>query len=162
MELTKKKILEILSSCKTHEQAADRIFSFLNPVVDFDFERFLLWFNSFTGKRIRKLDNKAIRQITKLMADGYTKNELMMAVKNCAEDKYHKENRQYLTPEFISREDKFIKYLNYGEISVPDDWYNRYLTQKQQEALTPEQLHQWNARRVSIEMEGGKLKPIKI
>lgn len=162
MQITKKRILDIINSCETHEQAADKIYNVIYPVTDFDFDKFLDWFNETTGKRIRRIDNKAMRQIKKLMADGYTKNELMTAVRNCARDKYHIENRQYLTPEFISREDKFIKYLNYDTVVLPDDWYNRYLTEKQKELLTPEQEYQWNTRRVSVEMEGGKLKPIKI
>jgi hypothetical protein len=78
---------------------------------DFDKSKFIELFNSITGKRFRVLEDKAEKQLKKLFDKDYTKKDIISAIKNCMADQFHKENPNYLTPEFITREDKFTKYL---------------------------------------------------
>ena len=72
---------------------------------------FLNSFNQITGKNFKDLDRTTRIQITSLL-NYYTQEEIKIAIKNCVKDKYHKNNPRYLTPEFITRPDKFNIYLN--------------------------------------------------
>ena len=83
----------------------------IDSSFDFDKSKFIEFFNQITNKRFRVLDDKAYKQIKKLLKQGYTKKEVAIAIKNCMADQYHIDNPKYLTPEFITREDKFTKYL---------------------------------------------------
>lgn len=85
----------------------------INNSIEFDFNNYLSWFNNATGKNLRMINDKTKKNILKLLKLGYTKADLVNAVKNCLNDPYHIDNPHYLTPEFISRHDKFEKYLNY-------------------------------------------------
>jgi uncharacterized phage protein (TIGR02220 family) len=158
--ITKERLLKILESATDHNEAADKILSALNPKIDFDFDKFLIWFNQVTGKRIRKVDTKTKRQISQRIKDGYTKSDIAKAVKNCLSDPFHQENPHFLTPEFISREDKLVKYLNYQHkrVVLPQDWYERHLTEEQKGLLTEQQREQWYRNKAAIEMGGGFLK----
>ena len=57
------------------------------------------------------MDKKTIGQITARIKEGFTIEDILKATENCSKDKYHIENPQYLTPEFITRSDKLPKYL---------------------------------------------------
>lgn len=58
-------------------------------------------------------DNKACRQLVEMCRDGIDFNEIESACYNMFGSDYHKENNwTHLTPEFISRSDKFQKYLD--------------------------------------------------
>lgn len=129
---------------------------------DFNFNSFLKWFNEITGKRIRVVSDKAKKQIRARIREGYTSRDIVKAVNNCLSDPYHQQHRHYLTPEFISRSDKLEKYLNYNPISLPQDWYNRDLTESQKKLLTEQQFDQWLNNKAALEMDGKRLKPIKV
>lgn len=73
---------------------------------------FIERFNSITGKKVRVLDEKTKRQFSARLRDGFSTDDIETAIKNCMNDKYHKENPKYLTPEFITRADKLQMYLN--------------------------------------------------
>lgn len=77
--------------------------------IDFDF---LKLFNNTTGRKFTILDKKTNSQINARLKEGYTVSDFETAIKNCSTDKYHIENPQYLTPEFITRSDKLQKFLN--------------------------------------------------
>ena len=79
-------------------------------IIDIDWEKLLNQFNDITGKKIRKVSDKAKRQFTARIKDGYSKQEILNAIQNCYNNSWHKENPHILTLEFISREDKFITY----------------------------------------------------
>jgi len=79
------------------------------------YEDFLSAFNASTEKRCRVMTSKAKRQLTLRLKEGFTFEEIISAAKNCAADPYHRENAKYLTPEFITRDDKLQKYLQAGE-----------------------------------------------
>lgn len=67
-------------------------------------------FNLITNKKLRVIDDKTKRQVIARLKDGYTKADLVLAITNCFNDDYHKENPKYLTLEFITRPDKMQKY----------------------------------------------------
>lgn len=158
----KEKIIKILQKAKTHEEAAEKIHLLYNPVGEIDFKSFLEWFNKVTGKKIRNIDQKAKGQLMARLGEGYSKNDIATAVRNCLKDPYHQENRHYLTPEFISRPDKFVKYLYYlpKAVVLPKDWYERELTEAQKGLLTEDQLQQWYSNRTAVELAGGRMKQV--
>jgi uncharacterized phage protein (TIGR02220 family) len=67
-------------------------------------------FNLITNKKLKVIDEKTKRQVIARLKDGYTKADLLLAITNCFNDDYHKENPKYLTLEFITRPDKMQKY----------------------------------------------------
>jgi len=168
--ITKTQILEILDDSRNNEEAAERLDKVINPKVKadrIDFDAFLAFFNKVTGKKIRAIDPKAKRQINARLKEGYTKQDLAVAVINCFNNVWHHlpENRRHLTPEFISRPDKFILYLNDNNSitppSLPEDWYIRELTEAQQMLLTENELRGWKLNRKTVEMDGGRFRPVK-
>lgn len=132
------------------------------PQIDFD--KLLLFFNTTTGKNIRVVNDKTKRQFNARLKEGYTKADIFNAIKNCHNDDYHKKNPKYLTLEFISRSDKLEKYSNYqNKVDVlPSDWFHRELSEGQKELLDAKQLDMWKRNKNAIEMEGGRLYPIKL
>jgi hypothetical protein len=67
-------------------------------------------FAQVTGKAVRG-DKKSISQFSARLKENYTLADFEMAIKNCFNDQYHKENPHYLTLEFITRPDKLQKYM---------------------------------------------------
>jgi hypothetical protein len=77
----------------------------INLTVNWDL--FLSKFNSITGKKAKVVNEKCKRQVRSRLSEGYTKQDIVEAIKNCAVDKYHVETGlKYLTLEFITRADK--------------------------------------------------------
>jgi len=72
---------------------------------------FLERFNEASGKKCRVIDAKTKRQLSARLKDGYTVDEIIKATENASKDVYHKDHRQHLTPEFITRADKLQKWL---------------------------------------------------
>jgi uncharacterized phage protein (TIGR02220 family) len=134
-----------------------------NKTNAIDFDALLVFFNKTTGKNLRLINPKTKAQFNARLKEGYTKEDVMKAIRNCSMDKYHIENPKYLTPEFISRPDKMEKYANATtkQATLPTDWYGRELTIEQQTLLTPEQLKRWKDNKVRLGVEGGYLKPIE-
>jgi uncharacterized phage protein (TIGR02220 family) len=75
-------------------------------------------FNKITGKKMKVMNDKAKKQFKARLRDGYSKQDIIKAIKNCFDDDFHVANPKYLTPEFISRPDKFEKYVNSGSSGV--------------------------------------------
>jgi uncharacterized phage protein (TIGR02220 family) len=70
----------------------------------------LNFINKITGKKFRVVPDKTKAQIKLRLKEGYTKQDFANAIQNCFLDKYHQENRRFLTLEFISRSDKMEKF----------------------------------------------------
>jgi len=130
---------------------------------EIDWNGLISFFNKVTGKKTRIITQKTKRQFKARLKEGYTKEDIINAIKNCHNDPYHKENPKYLTLEFISRPDKLEKYSNYQKqvVRLPEDWFFRELTQEQKEILTPDKLKSWSLNKMKTELEGGKLRPIE-
>lgn len=76
------------------------------------YKSFIAGFNELTGRNFRG-DKKAERQFGARLKDKYTGEDFALAIMNCLQDKFHQENPHFLTPEFITRQDKLEKYLNW-------------------------------------------------
>ena len=129
-----------------------------------DFDALLVFFNTTTGKNIRVVNEKTKKQFNARLKEGYTKADIFNAIKNCHNDDFHKKNPKYLTLEFISRADKLEKYSNYSEKKqvLPKDFWRRELTDEQKKLLSPENLKHWERQKSAMQLEGGRLLPIKI
>jgi len=76
-----------------------------------DWNGLLNQFNKITGRQFRVVCAKTKSQFKARLKDGYSKSDILKAIKNCYADPYHVEtNHKYLTLEFISRPDKMEKY----------------------------------------------------
>lgn len=129
-----------------------------------DFDKLLVFFNTTTGKNVRVVNEKTKKQFNARLKEGYTKADIFNAIKNCHNDDFHKKNPKYLTLEFISRADKLEKYSNYSEKKqvLPKDFWKRELTDEQKKLLSPENLKHWERQKSAMQLEGGRLLPIKI
>lgn len=88
--------------------------------IKIDWKALIGYFNQVTGKKSRTVDKKAKAQLLARLKDGYTKDDIGKAIRNCANDSYHKENNlKWLTLEFISRPNQFDKWLNTDPIEQP-------------------------------------------
>lgn len=90
-------------------------------VEDINFDSLLKWFNKLTGKNGRSVSDKVKKQFRARIKEGYNKSDITRAIKNCFEDDYHKANPKYLTLEFISRPDKFEKYVGASSSNVSSE-----------------------------------------
>lgn len=88
---------------------------------DINFDSLLKWFNKLTGKSSRSVSDKVKKQFRARIKEGYNKSDITRAIKNCFEDDYHKANPKYLTLEFISRPDKFEKYVGASSSNVSSE-----------------------------------------
>jgi uncharacterized phage protein (TIGR02220 family) len=132
-----------------------------NPI---DFDALLVFFNKTTGKNLKVINSKAKSQFNARLKEGYEKQDISRAIINCFNDPFHKENPKYLTPEFISRPDKFEKYYNLTEKKqiLPSDFWVRELSDEQKKLLSDKDLATWERQKTARLMEGGRMLPIKI
>lgn len=79
--------------------------------VNYQYSDFVLDFQKIVGKQMRGND-KTQKMFSARLKEGFTKEQFCRAITNCKNDKWHIENPQYLTIEFILRNDKLEKYLN--------------------------------------------------
>lgn len=76
-----------------------------------DFEALLLFINKTFGRNFKVINKDVRRSYIARLKEGYKKDQINNAIKNCAVNKYHKEtNYQYCTPQFFSRADILDKY----------------------------------------------------
>jgi uncharacterized phage protein (TIGR02220 family) len=72
--------------------------------------------NRLTGKKYRPTAKVSTAYKARLR-DGYTQEEMLLAVKNASKDKFmrgeNESKRDYLTPEYILRQDKLDQWLNF-------------------------------------------------
>lgn len=79
-----------------------------------------------TGRRFRILDAKAKRQLHKLLDEGVTIKEIEDAVIGASNDEFHQKTKyKYLTPEFITREDKFNFFHNAFQVEKLEKKYKK-------------------------------------
>ena len=73
---------------------------------------FLELFNEITKRQFRGIGSKAERQLAKLKKQGFTIEDLKKAIRNGNISSQKWDNPTLFTPEYITREDKFLLYLN--------------------------------------------------
>jgi hypothetical protein len=127
-----------------------------------NYDQLLEFFNKVTGKKCRVVEEKAKRGFNSILKAGYTTKDIANAIRNCFNDEFHQKNPKYLTLEFISRIDKFQKYveLEANKSILPNDYMKRYLSEDQQKLLTKKEYSDWITNIKIMETEGIKPMPI--
>lgn len=76
-------------------------------------------FNSILGKKARVVPEKAQKQLKARLKEGYTKEDIVNALRNAAKDQHHLDtNYKYLTLEFITRPDKLERFVNMNDFKT--------------------------------------------
>jgi uncharacterized phage protein (TIGR02220 family) len=112
-------LISIISNAKSPESAADDILKLIYPKQDVDWAKLLKIFNDKTGKSHRIVNNTVKSKIKARLREGYTKQDIIKAITNAANDDFHKEGKyRYLTLDYIGRADIIDRYTN---IETEDD-----------------------------------------
>jgi hypothetical protein len=129
-----------------------------------DFDALLVFFNKVTGRNFKSINPKAKKGFTEIIKKGYTKKDIINAILNCFNSEYHQQNRHHLTPEFISRIDKFEKYFDVGvkKLILPEGWFNMRLNDDQIKLLPDDVLKRYKTNMIKLEMDGGFIKQAPI
>ena len=92
-----------------------------NDIYNIDYQALLDFVNTTFGRSFKVVTDKIKRSYKKLLKDGYKKEDIINAMKNCKENSYHKENNyQYCTLEFFSRAETIDKYADRTIVTVSD------------------------------------------
>mgnify|MGYP003635474738 FL=1 len=84
-----------------------------------DSSKLLEVFNSILGKRSTVVPAKAKKQLTDRLNEGYTKENIVQAIKNASKDQHHIDtNYKFLTIEFITRPDKLERFVNQADFNI--------------------------------------------
>jgi uncharacterized phage protein (TIGR02220 family) len=88
-------------------------------IIDIDSSKLLSVYNSILGKTARVVNTKTKTQIKDRLKEGYTKEDIVNAIRNASKDPHHIEfNYKYLTLEFITRPDKLDRFVNMGDFKI--------------------------------------------
>lgn len=92
-----------------------------NVIDNIDYQALLEFVNKSFGRSFKVVSDKIQRSYKARLKDGYKKEDIINAIKNCKENPYHKENNyQYCTPEFFSRAETLDKYANRTIVTESD------------------------------------------
>lgn len=84
-----------------------------NGNTSIDWESILTHFNFCFTKRSRIIPTNVKRKYQQLIRDGFTMDDIKLAMTNASRDTFHVENKfKYCTLEFFSRADKIDKFAN--------------------------------------------------
>jgi uncharacterized phage protein (TIGR02220 family) len=87
--------------------------------TDINSSKLLSVFNSILGKQTRIVNAKTKTQIKDRLKEGYTKEDIVNAIRNASKDPHHIEfNYKYLTLEFITKPDKLDRFVNMGDFKI--------------------------------------------
>lgn len=100
------------------KQIADASFSKKEDELDFD--KLKYYYNLVFSKSMRVVCEKTKKQLRQRIKEGYTKNDIKKVIDNASNDSFHESNDfKHVTLEFISRSDKFTKYVSELEHKKP-------------------------------------------
>ena len=86
---------------------------------DIDSSKLLSLFNSLLGKQAKVVNAKTKTQIKQRLKEGYTKEDIVNAIRNASKDPFHIEsNYKYLTLEFLTKPDKLDRFVNMGDFKI--------------------------------------------
>jgi uncharacterized phage protein (TIGR02220 family) len=92
----------------------------MSVVKSDDYSQFIAMFNSITGRQYRG-DTKSKAAFNARKKQGWTLEQFDKAIRSVMTDRYHIEsNFKYLTPEFITREDKLDKFHAQSDAPMAD------------------------------------------
>jgi len=93
----------------------------VNVIDNIDYQALLDFVNKTFGRNFKVVSDKIQRSYKARLKDGYKKEDIINAIKNCKENPYHKENNyQYCTPEFFSRAETLDKYADRTIVTESD------------------------------------------
>jgi uncharacterized phage protein (TIGR02220 family) len=100
---------------------ADNVNDNVNVIDNIDYQALLEFVNKSFGRSFKVVGDKVQRSYKARLKDGYKKEDIINAIKNCKENPYHKENNyQYCTPEFFSRAETLDKYADRTIVTESD------------------------------------------
>ncbi len=77
-----------------------------------NWELLLIIYNEKFGRKTKVVPTKTKRQIKDRLKEGYSKDDFVQVMDNARNDQYHIDNNyKYLTLEFLTRSDKFERYV---------------------------------------------------
>lgn len=92
-----------------------------NDIYNIDYQALLDFVNKTFGRNFKVITDKIKKSYKKLLKDGYKKEDILNAIKNCKDNDYHKQNNyQYCTPEFFSRAETIDKYADRTIVTESD------------------------------------------
>jgi len=78
---------------------------------EINYQALLDFVNKSFGRKFQVINDSVKKKYKSLLKQGYTKEQITNAIKNCQLNRYHIENSfQYCTPEFFSRTETIDKY----------------------------------------------------
>jgi uncharacterized phage protein (TIGR02220 family) len=87
--------------------------------TDINSSKLLSVFNSILGKQTRIINTKTKTQIKDRLKEGYTKEDIVNAIRNASKDPHHIDsNYKYLTLEFLTKPDKLDRFVNMGDFKI--------------------------------------------
>jgi len=87
--------------------------------TDINSSKLLSVFNSILGKQTRIVNAKTKTQIKDRLKEGYTKEDIVNAIRNASKDPHHIDsNYKYLTLEFLTKPDKLDRFVNMGDFKI--------------------------------------------
>jgi len=102
------------------EKVTDNTTVINNTINNVNWEILRDEFNRITGKKTKVVNDKARRQIRARLREGYSKEDLRNAIKNCYNDDHHQNTEhKYCTLEFISRPEKFERFATQQPTTNP-------------------------------------------
>ena len=91
----------------------DNVNDNVNVIDNIDYQALLEFVNKSFGRNFKVVGDKVQRSYKSRLKDGYKKEDILNAIRNCKDNPYHKENNyQYCTPEFFSRAETLDKYAD--------------------------------------------------
>ena len=97
----------------TIAKIADNVNDNVNVIDNIDYQALLDFVNKSFGRNFKVVSDKIQRSYKARLKDGYKKEDILNAIRNCKDNPYHKENNyQYCTPEFFSRAETLDKYAD--------------------------------------------------
>ena len=86
---------------------------------EIDSSKLLTLFNSLLGKQAKVVNAKTKTQIKQRLKEGYTKEDIVNAIRNASKDPFHIEsNYKYLTLEFLTKPEKLDRFVNMGDFKI--------------------------------------------
>jgi uncharacterized phage protein (TIGR02220 family) len=93
----------------------------VNVIDNINYQALLDFVNKSFGRNFKVVSDKIQRSYKARLKEGYKKEDIINAITNCKENKYHKENNyQYCTPEYFSRSETLDKYADRTIVSETD------------------------------------------
>jgi len=86
-----------------------------------EYKELIIMFNNITGRNFKGAE-KSKKQFNARLKEGFSLDDFRLAITNCFNDEYHRNNPKYLTPEFITRSEKLQQYMNIKVKSNKSKW----------------------------------------